>query len=68
VPDSIRYTQNYYIHLGAQHHMKVAKRSLLPPSFNLKMTAVGSPQMLLNFYHAAWHHIPEDSTVHVMEF
>jgi len=41
----------------------VAKRSLLPPTFNLKMAAVGSPQMLLTFYHIAWHHIPEDSTV-----
>lgn len=45
------------------HHMKVAKRSLLPPTFNLKMAAVGSPQMFLNFYHIAWHHIPEDSTI-----
>jgi len=43
--------------------MKVAKRSLVPPTFKLKMATVGSPQMLLNFYHIAWHHIPEDSTV-----
>jgi hypothetical protein len=43
--------------------MKVARRSLLTPSFNMKMAAVGSPKMLLNFYHTAWHHIPEDSTV-----
>ena len=45
--------------------MKVSKRSLLPPSFNLKMAAVGSPQMLINFYHTAWYHIPEYSTVYL---
>jgi hypothetical protein len=53
------------VNQGRNQHEAGSKQALLASLlFNCEDGAVGSPEILVNYYWTAWHDIPDDSTLH----